>query len=520
MKKRISLLLAGAMLVSLVAGCTDSKQTQTKKEPEPVAETLVVKDGTPTYADDTQIEIGAYAGPRVVQYRFYNGVYGAHPEDPKDGWEGWLTEKDFQDYIDCGFTYAMPEYDGMYDVKSHDKVKETAYNFEESDLKAYMDMAEKMNLPVVFAADILNGLSSTSDPRLNEDTKAYLKEMIEKLSEYKMFKGVTLRDEPNIEYANGFKAVYSYLKSLKPDLFEFTSFLPIHTPDPARLTTNYNGDIEAAYTDYMDAFADAVGSFYYDSYPLIVDPTTNQTSIGDTWFQNLELVAKHAKEKGYDSGITIQSCAFGPEGGENSIEHRRTIDSKADAAYQVYTSLAYGMKNLVWFTYWQHWMGSEGEVFYGAMVNYPKKAGEEPVKTDAYYAVQAINKEIQKFDHVFLKFDWEGTMALAKKDTELSLPMSYVGDYKSPRIEKAESTEEAIIGCMKDADGYDGFMIVNTTDPALNKANSVTVTFKQATKAMIYVKGEEKTVDLTDGSYTFELEAGEGVFAIPLTGNN
>lgn len=518
MKRGISLLLAGTLLVGMLAGC-NSQKPQVNLDSEPKADTVVAKEGTPVYTDDAQIEIGAYAGPRINQYRFFNGAYGAHPDDPKDGWEGWLTEEAFKDYMDCGFTYVMPEYDGMYDVKTEGTIKDSVYSFEESDLYKYMELAEKMNLPVVIGASFLNTASSTSDYRLTDDLKAYLNEMVENLSKYKMFKGFTLRDEPNIEHAAGFKAIYNYMKELKPDLFEFTSFLPIHTPEPTRLTTNYTGDAVAAYNDYMDAFSDAVGAFTYDSYPLIVDPTSNTTSIGETWFQNLELVAKHATEHGYDAGITMQSCAYGPNGGENTIEHRRTIDTKADAAYQVYTALAYGMKNIVWFTYWQHWMASDGEVFYGAMINYPEKDGNEPIKTDAYYAVQEVNKEIQKFDHVFLKFDWEGTMALAKKDTELSLPMSYISDYKSQRIAKAESTEEAIIGCMKDEEGYDGFMIVNTTDPAENKSNNVTVTFNKATKAIVYVKGEETTVDLTDGSYTFELEAGEGVFAIPLVGD-
>lgn len=520
MKKRICLLLTGIMLVSM-AGCSGSGNpaetgTETGTETEAAAETLVVKEGVPSYEDDTQIEIGAYAGPRVAKYRFYNGAYGAYPDDPEEGWEGWLTEEAFQDYIDCGFTYAMPEYDGLYDVVTDGTTRATAYSFEESDLYAYMEMAEKMELPVVMGASILTSLTNTEDYRLTDDVKAYLKEMVENLSQYKMFKGFTLRDEPNVEYANSFKAVYDYMKELKPDLYQFTSFLPIHSPDPTRFSKNYTGDLEAAYNEYMDAFSEATGSFVYDSYPLKLDPTTGTTSINETWYQNLELAAKHASENGYDAGITIQSCAYGPEGGEETQEHWRAITTKADAAYQVYTSLAYGMKNITWFTYWQHWMGSANEVFYSAMVNYPEEAGGEAIKTDAYYAVQEINQEIKKFDHVFLKFDWEGTMALTKADTELSTPMTYIGDYQSPRIAKAKAEEEAIIGCLKDENGYDGFMIVNATDPGLNKSNSVTVTFNKASKALIYVKGEEKTVDLQDGSYTFALESGEGVFAIPI----
>lgn len=521
MRKGISLLLAGTMLVGLMTGCTgtDKVQKETKQETTTAIEKLVVaKEGTPSYKDDAHIEIGAYAGPRILKYRMYNGAYGENKNDPESGWKGWLTEEAFKDYMDCGFTFVMPEYDALYDVKTDEdkKTRERAYDFEESDLYQYMEMAEKVNLPVVIGADFLTSLTSSANYQLNDDLKSYIKDMITTLSKYKTFKGLAFRDEPDIGYANNFKAVYNYMKSLKPDAMQFTSFLPIHTPDPTRFSTNYDGDLEKAYLEYVNAFSDAVDGFVYDSYPLVVDGTTNKTRVDDPWFQNLELVAKNASEKGYDAGITLQSCAYGTDGGENTTEHRRAIETKADAAYQVYTALAYGMKNITWFTYWQHWMDSESEVFYSAMVNYPETANGEAVKTPAYYAVQEINKEIQKFDHVFLKYNWLGTMAVTGDGKEFSTPMTYVGDYSSPRIKSVESEDEAIIGCLQDKDGYDGFMIVNTVDPGLNKSNTVTVTFEKATKAILYVKGEEQAVDLKDGAYTFNLEAGEGVFAIPV----
>ena len=59
-------------------------------------------------------------------------------------------------------------------------------------------------------------------------------------------------------------------------------------------------------------------------------------------------------------------------------------------------------------------------------------------------------------------------------------------------------------------------MIVNVTDPGKNISDEVTVTFKEASKAIVYVQGEEQTIDLKDGSYTFKLTSGEGVFVIPI----
>ena len=107
-------------------------------------------------------------------------------------------------------------------------------------------------------------------------------------------------------------------------------------------------------------------------------------------------------------------------------------------------------------------------------------------------------------------------MALTGEGKSMGAGLKAAGDYKDPRIASATATDEAIIGCMKDENGFDGYMIVNATDPGQKLSNSVTVEFKEATKALAYVQGEEQTITLKDGSYTFDLAAGEGVFVIPI----
>lgn len=502
MKKWLSMLLVVTMSFSMVACGNGTSQTKEKNQ----TEELVVKEGVPTYEDDVQIELAAYAGPRKAGYRNYNGVSGTHPDDPEGGWSGWITEKDFQDYKDCGFTYVLAESDGFYEMNTP---------FIGSNLHKYMEVAEKVNLPVVVSSEQLTLITGSDDYRLNEDTKALLAEMVGTLSTYKTFKGFSFRDEPNYDSARTFGAVQEYLLDLKSDLFFFTSLLPIYA-DPTRLTDSYDGNVVNAYNDYIDAFAAATGTFAYDSYPLYLNPVTNETRLDTTWLQNLRLVAEDAKEKDYDAGITIQSCAFGQWGKQEVQEYKRATETKADISFQMYSALAYGMKQVTYFTYWEHFNESDAEEFYTAMVLYPEQNGGEPIKTKAYYAVKEVNEEIKKFDHVFMKFDWQGTMALTKADTAKSLMLAEAGDYTSPRIKSATATDETIIGCMKDKDGYDGFMIVNVTDPGKNLSDEVTVTFKEATKAIVYVQGEEQTVDLKDGSYTFNLASGEGVFVIPI----
>lgn len=499
-KKILSLLLVTTMALGL---CACGGNSESKKSDE----SLNVTEGTPVYEDDKQIELSAYCGPRRAGYRYYNGELGAWDEDPEGGWDSFIDEKNFQDFIDCGFTYLMAESDAPY---------ETGKNFEDMELKNYMDLAEKMNIPVLVYADALVQMTSTGDPRLTDDHKAFLKKMVDDLSQYKMFKGFTFRDEPQAGMEKSFKVVKEYLDSLNPDLYYYTSMLPIYADDLSYYSKENTSDREAAYKDYVNSFSDALGTFGYDSYPLFTDPVRNSTYVREDWFQNLKLVAENAKEKGYDATITVQSMAEGTPDGEYTTVHKYLPAKKSQITYQVYSALAYGMKAINYYTYWQHWQNTDTFTIYSAMVNYPEKNGQEAVKTEAYYAVKEANEEIKKFDHVFLNFDWEGTMALTDEDKTMSNLLKQAGNYESPRIEKATSTDETIIGCMKDDKGYDGYMIVNATDPGQDISDAVTIKFKEASKAMIYVHGEEQTVELKDGSYTFELGSGEGVFAIPI----
>ena len=187
-KRIISLLLAAIMIIGLTA-CSGEKKEETK---------LQVASGTPSYEDDKYIELAAYCGPRKAGYRFWNGEYGKFEGDPEGGWEGWINEKAFQDYIDCGFTYLLSEHDGNYD---------STVDFKDSDIYPYIELAEKMHIPVVVGAGNLVNMTSSADYRLTEDQKAFLAEMVADLSGYKMFKGFTFRDEPSIEMAKTFGAV-------------------------------------------------------------------------------------------------------------------------------------------------------------------------------------------------------------------------------------------------------------------------------------------------------------------------
>lgn len=502
-KRALAMAMSAVMMFTMV-GCGGSEKESAK---------LNVPDGAPTYEDDEYIELAAYMGPRRGGYRFWNGVYGEHPEDPAGGWNSFITEKDFQDYIDAGFTYVLSEGDAWYDYNN--ELKQSVSTFEESDLYTYMELAEKMGLPVVPSSNFLINLSSREDYRLTEQHKQTIDQMISDLSKYKMFKGLTLRDEPDHAWAKAFEAIHDYVWSKDPDFFFFTCMLPIYGRI-SNFSNNITDDKEAAYTEYVQAISDATGTFAYDHYPLYINPIQGVTTVQSDYYLNFELVAQNAKKNNYDPGFIVQSTAWGSPDGEYTTTHPRATSTKADISFQVYSALAYGMKYINYYTYWEHYAQGDTGYVYDAMVMYPEKSGQEAVKTDTYYAVQAMNQELKKFDHVFLKYDWEGTMAVVPEGKTESLLLACVNDYTSPRIASVSATEEAIIGCQKDQNGYDGFMIVNATDPGMNTPNTVTVEFKEATSAICYIEGEETKIELKNGQCSFDLKGGEGIFVIPV----
>ena len=86
-------------------------------------------------------------------------------------------------------------------------------------------------------------------------------------------------------------------------------------------------------------------------------------------------------------------------------------------------------------------------------------------------------------------------------------------------LDSVESTQDTIVGCFENKDGYQGFMAVNFTDPNLKKQDEVTLHFNSSIKkAKIYVSGEEQEVGIENGVLTVDLSAGAGKFIVPYKG--
>ena len=130
--------------------------------------------------------------------------------------------------------------------------------------------------------------------------------------------------------------------------------------------------------------------------------------------------------------------------------------------------------------------------------------------SNVYSAVQNVNKEISYLEDVFKAFTWKDTLDISSGDAN-----SNTGNARLASV--ASAGARAFVGCMKDADGFDGYMVANAAGPREGTTARVALTFAGATKALVYKGTTCVTVDLdSNGTYSVELAAGEGAFVIPL----
>ena len=252
------------------------------------------------------------------------------------------------------------------------------------------------------------------------------------------------------------------------------------------------------FTNAAKAFGTVAGNFTYDMYPLRKN-SSGSAYTNESWLYNLQLLAETGKENGFDTGVTVQSA--GQVRNADGYEDYRIPNKKADIGFQVYSALAYGMKSVTYYTYWEHhaqYFGTNGyEAYTSAMVHYPddpEAEGAEGVETDVYRAVQAVNNEINKFDHVFMEYDWLGTITLNKNNNNNLF--TNLTSYASTVLSSSDSTDDALVGCMRDDNqGFDGFWLVSVNDPTVNAStytNTVTVKFNGGvTRLMVYDPTEE-----------------------------
>lgn len=485
----------------------------------------MIKKGRAVYKDDRRIEMTAYMGPRRGGKRFFNESYG-NPRDPKAGYDEFWTDQVFRDYKDAGLSFLMPEGDAFFGARLSCKGYAEEPNFEKSDLYRFIQIAERHGLAVYPSYKKLIDQIREENGPLAEKEKAEIKNFVETIANAfpQTFKGIMLTDEPRIQAAECMEEAISCIRECVPDMDIFVAMLPsygvIDSFDKTSTKEEYKAVAvtyemkEAYYKDYVETYGKMIGEFSFDHYAF---QSNNEETLCPVFYRNLEVVAEIGKKCGFPISITLQAfrmdAGYNPETGKGKEVFR--VPSYEDMRYQVYSSLAFGVKRIGYFTFWQHYNEGSGEVFPTAMIVYDEAEENGYRKTSIYDAVKKVNEQILQFDHVFLRYEWKGSRLLRKSNDE-NLTFA-VCDYEDDVLVNVNAQRDLLIGYMENPeDGREGYWIVNAHNPFYYEWNEVEFACKGATHIQYYRAGKEYNVALDEnGRFHIRLGAGEGIFVIP-----
>lgn len=449
----------------------------------------------PVYTSDEQFEISMWVGisDKLVTY---------DSEGKKIG-ERNLTDDEFlekyREIADAGFTIAFPGYDVMMDGGAYNmKALEAAHTV---GIKHVLGDGDLRSL--IMQAKTLYDSGAKTKEELVDMVKEVIAPYLE--SEYAdALYGFMIQDEPDASKFDALAFGREIFEEAAPGLMFYVNLFPVIATGSQLSGT---GD-PITYEVYLSQYFSKIKTDYisYDHYPLYSSGV--ETSIEASFLYNMDLIRTKIDEEGAgrEMWTFLQSIQFG---GRN-----RALTSKADAAFQAYSFLAYGGDCIQWFCYACP-PEFDGATYFGnnALVD------REYNKTATYDYVSSVNKDIQSLMKYYKNFSWKGIVLSDVYDDTGNF--EYLSNSKnvlqsSEALKSMESKEDAFAGVFEDAEGREGFLAVNFTDPAKNVTNEVTMTFEKGyTNAIVVKNGTESIEKVKSNSLTIELAAGEGAFVIP-----
>ncbi|MBQ9710232.1 MAG: hypothetical protein IJV67_06405 [Clostridia bacterium] len=465
MKRRIISFVLLVMLVFSLAACNNKKKPQYGEE-------------VPTYVSDKEYHIGMWVGvPNAIREYDENGYA-----------------------IGDGRTLTDEEFDNHYKL-----IKEAGFNYVDS---GYGEYAPSYNIRALKAAQkyglnqYIGDLNLSSWLMNDVQDEDVVLQKIEELSadymQYSSFAGLRIRDEPAFHEIEGYQIAKERFDKVFGDRTFYINLLPVIAS---------TSSITSDYKSYIKEYVKKINTPYvsYDHYPLKTDARNNNYVL-ENFLYNIELVKEAAPDK--EVWTFLQSIGYGSS--------NRSIESVADATFQAYSFMAYGGEGRQWFCYWSP------PGFDGATTFKEGCIARDGSTTPAYDYVKTANLEIRGLEDIYFNFDWQGVMPIIGVENDEggeNSNFSYL-EYKvlrsHERIKSIRTQQDTLTGVFKDAQGRDGFMIVNFTEPSAKLDNKVEIEFNNATRAIVVKKGVQEVVDTVDGKLTFTMDEGEGYFVIPL----
>lgn len=267
--------------------------------------------------------------------------------------------------------------------------------------------------------------------------------------------------------------------------------------------------IEKTYREYVDEFCRKILMKFHskilscDVYPIVrVD---GKRKIKDTWLPCLETIADAAKTYQADSCFFIQSASF--SNGVNDYVYPRDEELR----FQVFTAMAFGIRNFIYFTYADYGDEKNGEWFTKALVRNDVSCSPRPL----YQGAKKLNRELAFLQSEYLAYQWLGIYPVYGKENKEAQNEHFIKLEHSlktlPYVKTVYSGRDTLIGVFRNEE-KNALFITNYTDPEYDLKDSIHIEFDGVKEIQIYENGESKTVELHSGVYEATLASGQGQF--------
>ncbi len=339
------------------------------------------------------------------------------------------------------------------------------------------------------------------DPNVSVDPEAMELEpgeMHASTSSYDGEKGLAgwlIQDEPSAASFPMLGRLKRYFEREYPGKEFYINLFPTYANTSQLGTSNYE--------DYIDSYISTVNPDFlsYDHYTMMVDGYGNYKMTEDVLW-NLELVAYKCKEAGIPMYTFVQAMSY---------DGNTRVPNEAEIRHQVLTQMAYGSRSIQYFCYWTPLEFTQGS---------PSMITVDGQKTDIYYHVQKVNRELMNIDEAYLDFTWEDTMTVVGsevRDVVKQFDMIEHPVTSLDGIASINATQNTLVGHFKNKDGVDAYLFTNFSDPKKEAIDDVEISLPGASDALIYQQEGKEVKQLSKGKLTLKLNPGDGAFIIPFS---
>lgn len=236
--------------------------------------------------------------------------------------------------------------------------------------------------------------------------------------------GYLIRDEPSASDFADLRRTVDAIRKARPGKLAYINLFPNYASAQALGTPTYDEHVRR-FVDEVD-----VDVLSMDHYPLIT-PTADGR---DGYCANLETMRTHALRKGIPHWNFFNIMPFGPH----------TDPTEAQVRWQVFTSLAYGSKGVLYFCYWT----PRGDEFPrgGAIITADGR------RTRHYDQAKRVNKALNALGPTLMRLTSTGVFRMKPHN---SLPEPLTGALKSL------TPGDYLIGMFRHDDGRVGVLINN-----------------------------------------------------------